>query len=246
MFDKSRKKCLKMLIRLLNKEAFGYTFLFTKLGTFDFIYLYSYYLMKNSKRAKMDKVSIIIPTRNRSSYLERALEHAFAQDYPNFEVIVSNNASTDDTAHVLESLKTKYPNLISVHHPELLPLSTHWDKVIRDVSTGNIILLIPDDDVIIDKCYLSKAVRLFEKYPSIGLVFANFCSINPQFQRITNYEAKFDEFIPKEFLFNNYNKELFGITGIGVPHLTALFSRKAYLDVGDLILIVCHPIPICG
>ncbi|MDP2850911.1 MAG: glycosyltransferase family 2 protein [Sulfuricurvum sp.] len=189
----------------------------------------------------MDKVSIIIPTRNRSSYLERALEHAFAQDYPDFEVIVSNNASTDDTAHVLESLKTKYPNLISVHHPELLPLSTHWDKVIRDVSTGNIILLIPDDDVIIDKCYLSKAVRLFEKYPSIGLVFANFCSINPQFQRITNYEAKFDEFIPKEFLFNNYNKELFGITGIGVPHLTALFSRKAYLDVGGFDLDCMSP-----
>ncbi|MDP3291169.1 MAG: glycosyltransferase [Sulfuricurvum sp.] len=51
MFDKKvEKNVFKMLIRLLNKEAFGYTFLFTKLGTFDFIYLYSYYLMKELKK----------------------------------------------------------------------------------------------------------------------------------------------------------------------------------------------------
>lgn len=189
----------------------------------------------------MDKVSIIIPTRNRSSYLERAVEHAFAQDYPNLEVIVSDNASTDDTAQVLEDLKIKYPSLISVHHDELLSLSTHWDKVIRDVSTGDIILLIPDDDVIIDKSYFTKAMQLFSKYPTIGLVFANFYVINPQYKRIKSYSIQLDEFVPKENIFNNYNKDVFGMHGFGIPHLTTLFSRNAYFEVGGFDLDCMSP-----
>ncbi|OHD78133.1 MAG: hypothetical protein A2023_04835 [Sulfuricurvum sp. GWF2_44_89] len=189
----------------------------------------------------MDKVSIIIPTRNRSSYLARAVEHAFAQDYPNIEVIVSNNASSDDTAQVLEDLKTKYPNLISVHHPELLSLSTHWDQVIRNVSTGNIILLIPDDDVIIDKNYFTKAMQIFSKYPTVGLVFANFHVINTQHERIQSYSIQLDEFVPKENIFNNYNKDIFGMKGFGIPHLTTLFSRKAYMDVGGFDLDCMSP-----
>jgi glycosyltransferase involved in cell wall biosynthesis len=178
----------------------------------------------------MVKVSIIIPTRNRSSYLQRSLEHAFAQDYPNLEVIVSDNASTDDTDNVLKELKIKHPKLICVRHYELLPLSVHWDKVIREVSTGDIILLIPDDDVIVVKDYISKAIRLFRKYPTIGLVFANYYIVNQDFLRIRQIEAQFEEFIPKEFLFENYNNDLFGIKGIGVSHLTTLFLKKAYTE----------------
>jgi len=45
----------------------------------------------------MLKVSIIIPTFNRENYLHQAVESALSQDYPNVEVIVSDNASTDNT-----------------------------------------------------------------------------------------------------------------------------------------------------
>ena len=178
----------------------------------------------------MIKVSIIIPTRNRSTYLERAVSHAFAQNYANFEVVVSNNSSTDDTAKILKGLKIKYPQLIIVQHDELLSLNTHWDKVIKEVSNGEIILLIPDDDVIVDVNYISNAVSLFSKYPTVGLVFANYYYVNKEYSRIKNIEAEFEEFIPKEFLFENYNKELFGIQGVGVSHLTTLFLRKAYQE----------------
>lgn len=189
----------------------------------------------------MIKVSIIIPTRNRSTYLERAVSHAFAQNYANFEVVVSNNASTDDTAKILKGLKIKYPQLIIVQHDELLSLNTHWDKVIKEVSNGEIILLIPDDDVIVDVNYISNAVSLFSKYPTVGLVFANYYYVNKEFSRIKNIEAEFEEFIPKEFLFENYNKELFGIQGVGVSHLTTLFLRKAYQETDGFDLNCMSP-----
>jgi glycosyltransferase involved in cell wall biosynthesis len=187
------------------------------------------------------KVSIIIPTRNRSTYLERAISHAFAQNYPNLEVVVSNNASIDDTAQVLNDLKIKYPQLIIVQHDELLSLNRHWDKVIKEVSEGEIILLIPDDDVIVDVNYISNAVALFSKYPTVGLVFANYYYVNKEFSRINKIEAEFEEFIPKEYLFENYNKDLFGIQGVGVSHCTALFLRQAYRETNGFDLDCMSP-----
>src|SRR2546426_4767904 len=53
-------------------------------------------------RADFDNplVSIGIPTYNRSSSLVRAVESALAQDYDNLEIVISDNASTDETANL--------------------------------------------------------------------------------------------------------------------------------------------------
>ena len=45
-------------------------------------------------------VSIGIPTYNRERLIGRAIESALSQDYPNIEIVVSDNASTDATAEV--------------------------------------------------------------------------------------------------------------------------------------------------
>lgn len=182
------------------------------------------------------KVSIIIPTRNRSEMLNRSIEQAYRQAYDDFEVIVSNNASSDCTSIVLTKLKLSFPRLKVIEHEELLSLSDHWDKVIVNSSSGELILVIPDDDVLTDSDYISKVVRLFKKYPTIGLVFANYQIVNRQFEVISKIQAKFNEFIPKEYLFAIYNKTLFAIKGIGVPHLTAVFLKKAYHEVGGFDL----------
>ena len=50
-----------------------------------------------SKFQNYPQISILIPTYNRAGYLAEAIESALDQDYPNLEVIVSDNASTDGT-----------------------------------------------------------------------------------------------------------------------------------------------------
>ena len=49
-------------------------------------------------------VTVGIPTYNRASALTRALESVLAQDYTNLEVVISDNASTDDTCPKLSGL----------------------------------------------------------------------------------------------------------------------------------------------
>ena len=51
--------------------------------------------------------SIIIPTYNQSSFLEKALISVFAQNYKNYEIIVVDNNSNDDTSRVIKKYKKK-------------------------------------------------------------------------------------------------------------------------------------------
>ena len=49
---------------------------------------------------KTPLVSVCIPVYNRPQMLQEAVVSAQAQTYPNFEIVISDNASTDDTAQV--------------------------------------------------------------------------------------------------------------------------------------------------
>ena len=58
------------------------------------------------------KVSIVIPCYNEEKWIENTVAHALAQDYPDFEIILVNNASTDNTREVLLKLQQLHPEKI--------------------------------------------------------------------------------------------------------------------------------------
>ena len=79
-------------------------------------YLLVYYRMFgiNRKRLKNDNeepVSVIICAKNEALQLKENLPYVLDQNYPEFEVIVVNDSSTDNTDEVLYELKTQYPHL---------------------------------------------------------------------------------------------------------------------------------------
>jgi glycosyltransferase involved in cell wall biosynthesis len=61
--------------------------------------------------SEFPKVSVVMPTRNRGHLLGRALESVFKQTYPNFEVVVLDDCSEDDTPEVIASFVKKHSNL---------------------------------------------------------------------------------------------------------------------------------------
>jgi glycosyltransferase involved in cell wall biosynthesis len=56
-------------------------------------------------------VSVIIPVFNRATVVERAIASVYKQDFQNYEVLVVDDASTDETPSVLVQLQNKYPSL---------------------------------------------------------------------------------------------------------------------------------------
>ena len=61
------------------------------------------------------RVTVLIPARNEEANIERCLAGVFAQDYPNLDVVVANDRSTDATGAILDRLATEHPNLRVVH-----------------------------------------------------------------------------------------------------------------------------------
>ena len=105
------------------------------------------------------KISILIPTFNRAQYLPRAVESALSQDYNNIEVIVSDNASTDNTMEVMERFKDN-KNFKYFRNNKNLGMVRNWKKELDEYSSGDYFIILSDDDYLVDNEYISKAVKL--------------------------------------------------------------------------------------
>jgi glycosyltransferase involved in cell wall biosynthesis len=91
------------------------------------------------------KVTIAIPTYNRAAYFRIALDSALAQTYSNLEIVVSNNACTDDTAGVLASIDD--PRMRAVMQPSTVGMMENWNACLNAAS-GKYFLLLSDDDIL--------------------------------------------------------------------------------------------------
>lgn len=74
---------------------------------------------------ELPPLSVIICARNEADNLRKVLPTILEQDYPEFEVIVINDASTDETADVLGAFEEKYPNLYHSFTPESARYISH-------------------------------------------------------------------------------------------------------------------------
>jgi glycosyltransferase involved in cell wall biosynthesis len=93
-------------------------------------------------------VTIAIPTYNRAgSYLPVALGSALAQNYPRLEVLVADNASTDETASLLQGITDK--RLRYLRHPVNVGANRNYNYCLNE-ARGDYFLLLHDDDAIDD------------------------------------------------------------------------------------------------
>lgn len=106
----------------------------------------------------MPKVSICIPTYNRSKYLNNTIQSALAQHYPNIEVIVSDNASTDDTLLRLAAVHDS--RLIVLKQSSNIGMANNWNACLNRAS-GEYFILLSDDDWL-EPAAIQKMVELFK------------------------------------------------------------------------------------
>jgi len=105
----------------------------------------------------------MIPTYNRARLLFEAVDSALSQDYPNLEVIVSDNASTDDTSEVIKKYLPDTRFRYSRNQTNI-GLGANWRKLLYEHATGEYGKLLNDDDYLIDKNHISKAVCLLRRH----------------------------------------------------------------------------------
>ncbi len=62
-------------------------------------------------------VSVVVPVRNGARFLRRAIDSVLTQTWPDFELIVIDDGSTDGTADILSALQTADPRIRVIHQP---------------------------------------------------------------------------------------------------------------------------------
>ena len=111
-------------------------------------------------------VTIGIPTFNRVHWLKDCILSALAQSYQRYEIIVSDNASTDETAGLLRQFSD--PRLRVVAQKRNLGPMPNWNVCVAEAK-GDYIVIIPDDDRIAP-WMLDRCVSLLRTDPSLAVI----------------------------------------------------------------------------
>lgn len=115
---------------------------------------------------KNQKISVCIPTRNRANFLKKAIKSALRQDYDNFEIIVADDHSTDNTKEIVQSFNDNR----LVYHFNKIPLGCYENQnYLLNMVKGEFVAFLHDDNIAHLK-WLSAIGDVINNNPSVGVV----------------------------------------------------------------------------
>ncbi|QDO93688.1 glycosyltransferase [Formosa sediminum] len=183
------------------------------------------------------KISVILPNYNYDQFLNQRIASILNQTYSNFELLILDDCSTDNSKAVIESFKDKR---ITVYYNDTNTGSPfpQWDKGIQ-LSKGDYIWIAEADDYCSDTM-LEKLLKKLEESKS-DVCFAEskvvnehgvekglWCNLNIKGNNKSIFNTDFDmngnEFIEKNLIFEN-----------AIPNASAvLFKKKSYIEAGGV------------
>ena len=116
-------------------------------------------------------VTIIIPTFNRAKYISKSIESAISQTYFNIEIIIADDASTDNTAAIIAPFLDE-TRLQYFCHPKNVGMATNWRVCLFERAKGDWFLILGDDDYLIDPCFIENAINATSNNTEIKMVCA--------------------------------------------------------------------------
>ncbi len=117
------------------------------------------------------KISICIPTFNQAKYLIQAIHSASEQSERPFEIIVSNDCSTDNTSEVLEMLSKEIQELRIINQPVNLGIARNTDACLR-LAKGDYVVRLDSDDYL-SPYYCEKLAGMLTRFPGAGYAHAD-------------------------------------------------------------------------
>ena len=116
----------------------------------------------------MELASIVIPNYNYGHFIRQTLESAVHQTYPNLEIIVVDDGSTDDSVSIVQEYEKQYDNVTLYKNEKNLGVVGNHNKAVS-LSKGTYICVLSSDDYL-DVHFIEECVRKFEEHPSAGMV----------------------------------------------------------------------------
>ena len=166
-----------------------------------------------------EKISIIVPVYNVEAYLERCVESILKQTYTNFELLLINDGSTDQSGALCDQLASKNEN-IKVFHIKNAGVSNARNIGIQH-SRGEWITFIDSDDFITPD-YLETLISVVDSDESIGFSIARLHHIkNGQITELPDFSGKEEKWSTEQTM-----RELLTTTRTSFFPVAKLFKRE--------------------
>jgi glycosyltransferase involved in cell wall biosynthesis len=175
----------------------------------------------------MPRVSVIIPSYNHEKYVAEAIQSVLDQSYQDFEIVITDDGSNDNTVDVIKQFTDSRIKLFVFD--KNLGASIATNHCIKN-STGEFVALLNSDDVWLPN-KLEKQVQFLDKHPDIGAVFSysEFIDENSQlFIKEHFYTTIFQQPNRTRFEWLNY----FFYRGNCLCHPSILIRKECYDTVG--------------
>lgn len=114
----------------------------------------------------MTKISVVVPTFNRAHLLDDCLSSIVSQAYDDFEVVLIDDGSTDDTADVV----SRYGNRVRYVYQENRGIPGALNRGIEE-SRGELIRFLASDDRLVPDALATEA-ELMDAHPEVGLMYS--------------------------------------------------------------------------
>jgi glycosyltransferase involved in cell wall biosynthesis len=154
----------------------------------------------------MKKVTVVIPTYNRAGFLGEAIKSVLSQTYSDFDLVIIDNASTDNTKEIVKSFTDRR---ISYHkNNENVGIMGNWNRSL-DFAKGEYFMILGDDDVIYPD-FFEESIKVHEQHQSVGFTFARCNKVDEsgQFIREWGYDFTSPGFLKGlDYLFHTLDYE---------------------------------------
>jgi len=144
-------------------------------------------------------VSVCIASYNAGEYLEAAVRSVLDQTYADWELIMVDDCSTDNTPQVIANIlsRSSDPRLKSFANPVQLGMAANWNRAV-ELAQGEFIKVLGQDDLLQPDC-LATQVAAMQRYPEITLVTCARQVVSP-----TGRPILVRRFFPRDGLYDGF------------------------------------------
>jgi glycosyltransferase involved in cell wall biosynthesis len=168
-------------------------------------------------------VSVIMPAYNAAEYIAAAIESVLNQDYRNFELIIINDGSTDDTEKIIHGFKD---GRIRYFRQENRGLAATHNTGIRQ-SRGELIIKLDADDKMTPD-FIARHLQQFEKDPEADLVYCDDLLIDQNDKQIRI--IKRPEYADRKLLIRDMFRSGFPVVPFRTCIRRAVFDKIGFFD----------------
>lgn len=191
------------------------------------------------------KFSICIPHYNRIEFLKQSLDSLEEQEYSSFEVVISDDCSTDETMEVINEIKTGYSYPIIYHRFES---NQGYDRNLRksmELATGDYCFVLGNDDTLAHNAVLVQLAYFLRENGLPDLGFCNYCEFSNESEITTR--ALGTEIIGNgpDIALKNYSSFSF-VAGLIFKKITFdqfntdRFDKSIYAQIALALNMICN------